>query len=103
MVDMKDWNEIFENINSDTSLKAVSILNEKGILTDEDLGFMTKLAYKKGQEEFVKHMKKNGATSEYAFTCVFIPTNGEVCAIYDIDKFDLFSSRTYLMENYKGE
>lgn len=97
-----NWKEIFENIDIDTSQKAVKILNEKGILTDEDLGFMTKVAYKKGQEEFVNHMKKNGANSEYEFTCVFIPTNGEVCAIFDIEKFDLWSARNYLEKNYTG-
>jgi hypothetical protein len=100
---MSEWKQVFDEMNQHTSQTAVKILNEKGILTDEDLGFMTKVAYKKGQEEFVNHMKNNGATSEYAFTCVFIPTNGEVCAIFDTEKFDLMSARNYIEQNYSVE
>jgi len=99
---MSEWKKVFETMDAQTSQKAVYILNEKGILTDEDIGFVSKVAYKEGKEEFVEHMKKNGANSEYAFTCIFIPTNGEVCAIFDINKFDLMCAINYLEQNYKG-
>lgn len=100
---MNELKQVYETIDKETSQKAVSILNEKGILTDEDLGFVTKVVYKNGQKEFVEHMKKNGANNEYAFTCVYIPNNGEVCAIFDLNKFDNITARHYLQKNYTRE
>lgn len=97
-----NWKEIFDYLDGKPTKEAATILNNKGILTDEDIAFVAKIVFKEGKEEFIKHMKKNGANSKYEITCVYIPTNGELCAIYDTEVFNRLTAKKYLQENYTG-
>ena len=99
---MHNWKEIFANIDTLDTQRAIGFLSNNGILTDEDMPFVSKIGYKQGGEEFKNHLKENGFTEPLNIVCKFIPSNGEVCAIYNAEKFTNLEAINYIEKNYSG-
>lgn len=94
---MIDWKELFDRMDNDSTSKAISILNERGILTDEDFAFVTRGAYREGKKYFMNYLFENGyVKGELDTHAKYFEDHGQIDAIFDIDRWDYSEVNRYL-------
>ncbi|KOY85064.1 hypothetical protein AD998_01880 [bacterium 336/3] len=82
-----NWEEFFNNFEKKRTQNIVDILNNKGIITDEDFIF-SKIAMKDGGSALKKFITDNGYYGgELQITGKYYDQYGEIIAIFDSSKF----------------
>jgi hypothetical protein len=92
-----NWKEVFDNTDIACTKKAVTIINDKGILTDEDFAWVTSGAYEAGADCFKSHLIENGYIGgELWISAKYFSDHGTIYAIFDSERFDYDSAKVYL-------
>ena len=83
-----NWEEVLSNIDKEEWQKALDILEDKKILTDEDGTFIAKIMLKKSSTLLINFFHRNGYVGNLKITGKYYDFHGEVMALYDEDYFD---------------
>lgn len=98
-MNISELRELIKNSDDFAIQYVIEQLEDVGIVSDSDLS-LSNVVFHQVSSELLQHIKIKGFSGELNFTCLYLEYVGNVYAIFDSNRYDLYQARDWLINTH---